>query len=609
MKQAVCLLWLLLLFSTSGTTALQAPYGTPEFVSLSSKQWPSASKWASLNASLGGRLDILRPWAAVCYSSDTLFNYEECQTVLKGYDNDTMRESASAALLWANWEACGYGNGCPLNYSNPQIIHDQVCHQGTTPPYSIAIRNASDASIVMKWAVKNKVKLTVKNTGHDYLGRSAAPSTLQVNTHSMSDMSYVPEFVPQGSTAAPVSALTIGAGAQLYNIYDYAGKMNFSAVLGACTTVGAAGGYLQGGGHGVLTPAYGLGADHVLEVEIVTADGLIRTINAFQDPELFWAVRGGGAGSWGIITSMTIQTYPVIGIGASLLVIEPNSSQNLTTLAIDFIALVGKYQNDFVNSGIVSVLIPFKAQYILNFYFPTTTSHISTLYPLFSELLTLSSNYSIALNTTSATMFASVTAAETENIGPFFDSVNLYGASNQLSSRLIPQSRLSTSTSIQDVAEAIWAGSQILSEPLLSGPAGTFGAVPPFLLGNMPAATRQKANETGANPGLYEAAWHVVFAVASTSDANETTSNAIAEAVHSATDPLTALGITSSYQNEGDAFEVNWQQAFFGYKYANLSSIKQKYDPGNFFTTYKGVASVTNLKAYQCYDEDLPADS
>jgi hypothetical protein len=177
-------------------------------------------------------------------------------------------------------------------------------------------------------------------------------------------------------------------------------------------------------------------------------------------------------------------------------------------------------------------------------------------------------------------MFASVTAAETENIGPFFDSVNLYGASNQLSSRLIPQTSLSTPTSIQKVAEAIWTGSQILNEPLLSGPSGTFGAVPPFLLGNMPAATRQKANETGANPGLYEAAWHVVYAMCVvnmlrrqdwineffrpwTIDANETTNDAIVEAIHGATDPLAALGIASSYQNEGDAFEVNWQQGQF----------------------------------------------
>jgi len=99
-----------------------------------------------------------------------------------------------------------------------------------------------------------------------------------------------------------------------------------------------------------------------------------------------------------------------------------------------------------------------------------------------------------------------------ESIGPFFDNLNLYGASNQLSSRLIPYTSLTTSTSIRGVAEAIWAGAQILNSPLQSGAPGTFGIVPPFLLGNMPAATRDKANQTGANPGLYEAAWHVIYA-------------------------------------------------------------------------------------------------
>lgn len=90
MKTSFWQFWLSLLISNSGTTALQAPYNTPEFVSLSSNSWPSASEWGSLNASLAGRLEVLRPWAAVCYSSDPLFDNEKCQAVLTGYDNDTM---------------------------------------------------------------------------------------------------------------------------------------------------------------------------------------------------------------------------------------------------------------------------------------------------------------------------------------------------------------------------------------------------------------------------------------------------------------------------------------------------------------------------------------
>ncbi|KAG6373897.1 hypothetical protein JVT61DRAFT_6050 [Boletus reticuloceps] len=68
---------------------LQAPYATPTFASLSSGAWPSDSEWASLNRSIGGRLQALSPWAAVCYTSDLLYDAEECQLVLSGYDNDT----------------------------------------------------------------------------------------------------------------------------------------------------------------------------------------------------------------------------------------------------------------------------------------------------------------------------------------------------------------------------------------------------------------------------------------------------------------------------------------------------------------------------------------
>lgn len=74
--------------------------------------------------------------------------------------------------------------------------------------------------------------------------------------------------------------------------------------------VGAAGGWLQGGGHSSLSPRYGLGVDNVLEIEIVTADGILRTVNEYNSPDLFWALRGGGGGTWGVITKATYKAYP-----------------------------------------------------------------------------------------------------------------------------------------------------------------------------------------------------------------------------------------------------------------------------------------------------------
>src|SRR5262249_23643277 len=80
---------------------------------------------------------------------------------------------------------------------------------------------------------------------------------------------------------------------------------------GGCTTVGAAGGFLQGGGFGSWSKKYGIAAASLLEAEVVTADGQLRVANACQHPDLFWALRGGGGGTFGVVTQVTLMTHPL----------------------------------------------------------------------------------------------------------------------------------------------------------------------------------------------------------------------------------------------------------------------------------------------------------
>ena len=67
---------------------LQAPYTIPSYVTLQDSSWPTPSTWAALNSTLGGRLRALRPWAAVCYTNDPLYDLAKCKTVLSSYTND-----------------------------------------------------------------------------------------------------------------------------------------------------------------------------------------------------------------------------------------------------------------------------------------------------------------------------------------------------------------------------------------------------------------------------------------------------------------------------------------------------------------------------------------
>lgn len=76
--------------------------------------------------------------------------------------------------------------------------------------------------------------------------------------------------------------------------------------------MGWAGGYIQGGGHGPLTSIYGMGADNVLSFEAITAKGEYVTANAKENPDLFWALKGGGPSSFAVVTQITVKTFPEV---------------------------------------------------------------------------------------------------------------------------------------------------------------------------------------------------------------------------------------------------------------------------------------------------------
>lgn len=101
-----------------------------------------------------------------------------------------------------------------------------------------------------------------------------------------------PFFQPRGCNfTIEAPAVTVGGGSQLGDLYEELDKINQTVVGGNSKTV-SVGGYLTGGGHSILAPRYGLGADQVLEMEVVTPMGDIVVANECQNQDLFWAMRG-----------------------------------------------------------------------------------------------------------------------------------------------------------------------------------------------------------------------------------------------------------------------------------------------------------------------------
>lgn len=100
------------------------------------------------------------------------------------------------------------------------------------------------------------------------------------------------------------------AGQDTGSLYTFAEANNITFIGGSARTIGAAGGWLQGGGHSILSNTYGLGVDRVLQFRVVTPDGRFRVANVCQNQDLFWALRGGGGGTFGVVLEATSQVVP-----------------------------------------------------------------------------------------------------------------------------------------------------------------------------------------------------------------------------------------------------------------------------------------------------------
>jgi hypothetical protein len=143
------------------------------------------------------------------------------------------------------------------------------------------------------------IDLTARSGGHSYGGYSSCPG-LVIDVSSLNAVSLEP-----GMRHA-----TVGAGAQLIDIYSQLGAGGVLLPGGSCPTVGIAG-LALGGGIGVFGRAYGLTCDNIASLEVVTADGSLRTCSPASHSDLYWASRGGGGGNFGVVTSFTFDVHPI----------------------------------------------------------------------------------------------------------------------------------------------------------------------------------------------------------------------------------------------------------------------------------------------------------
>lgn len=140
--------------------------------------------------------------------------------------------------------------------------------------------------------------------------RSIGYGSLSIWTHNFRGIEYIPSFKP---TSCPINgtiaAARVAAGVTGMEAQTEMAKHDSVVVTGSNPDVGLVG-WITGGGHGALSTTYGMGADNLLEATIVTASGDVLITNPCKNSDLFFAIRGGGGGTYGVVTEVVVGAYP-----------------------------------------------------------------------------------------------------------------------------------------------------------------------------------------------------------------------------------------------------------------------------------------------------------
>ncbi len=561
--------------------------GTSEYCLPNQSCWPTQAQWDALNKQVNGHLQQGHSPLSPCMKNS---NSMACKAILNQLKNPYFIESQPGATQSNGWVDAW---------------------QSTVSPYVVAVENVQEIAAAVNFARKHSLKLVVKGTGHDYLGRSNAPNSLLIWTHNMRKVTLHDHFVPQGCPAMhpPKPAVTVAAGTRWIEAYKEVTTNNGRYVQGGgCATVGAAGGFIQGGGFGSFSKKFGTGAAGILEAEIVTADGIIRTANACQNQDLFWALKGGGGSTYGVVSKITLLTHNLpSSFGKVKGTITAKSDAAYEQLIHHFI----NFYRINLNNEHWGEQVSFNPnnQMIFSLVFEgLSKTEVDKLWqPFLDWLAKKPEQYQFDLNSATRParhywdldyLIANAPDAIVVNKEKNASSGEFWWASNQSEvsmyinyylSMYLPFKLFAKENSAH-FARTLFNASRA-TEIALHFNKGLSGA-------SSDATARQK--NTAMNPEALDAAALIII-----SGGQQDTyahigghkpdlikaKKAIRQA-NKAMDLLHTLSPNSgTYPNEADYFIKNWQYALWGSNYPKLLQIKHKYDPHNVFTCHHCVGS------------------
>ncbi|KAF9631087.1 putative fad fmn-containing isoamyl alcohol oxidase protein [Lasiodiplodia theobromae] len=514
--------------------------------------WPSVADWAQLNDTVGGRLIATVPLGAPCH--DPTYDSTVCSTLQASWTSPELHDESSSSVMapfFAN-QSC-----------DPFTATDTPCTLGNYVQYAINVSSADDAIAGIRFATDKNVRLVIRNTGHDYLGKSTGAGSLGLWMHHLKDI----EIIDYSDAHYTGKAIKIGAGVQAGQAADAADAQGLVTIGGNSPTVGIAGGYSQGGGHTPLASKYGMAADQVLEWEVVDGLGNVHIANRQNNTDLYWAMSGGGGSTYGVALAMTAKLYediPVSGANISF------ASANIT--ADSFWNAIEKWSeviSPLLDKGIVA------NSYAMNTSFaiaPITAPGItadelsSLLQPYLSHLDSLGIQYQH-----SVVQFPGY-LAQHDAMTPVQGVGTTQGGSWIIPRAVVRERNDELTAAFRSVANDGGIVVNLHLRPSKEVAGDVDNAV-------LPAWRDADMASVIATLWNFTAPWSEMVA-----DQEKITNKYVP--MFSSLAPE-----SGTYMNEADYNQPDWQTAFYGANYDRLRSVKAKYDPHDIFYATTAVGS------------------
>jgi FAD/FMN-containing dehydrogenase len=528
--------------------------------------WPLKIVWDIFDLLLGGALSPIVPAASPCYQNSVYNNYDaaKCAAVNSNWGKEAFHYSDPGSMMFPLYE----GKTC-MPKADPAA--PGTCTQGGYSSYSIKVQNVAQIQLAVNFARLANLRLVIKNTGHDYNGRSTGKDALSLWMHNLKDIKFINNYV---SPDYKGKAFKVGAGVQVREMYEAAEQNRVSVVGGICPTVGITGGYITGGGHSPLMQLFGMAADQVVALEVVTASGHFVTATPAVNSDLYWALLGGGGSTFGIVTSAVIKALPKVHVTTSTwtFAVSPTVSEDTFFEAVEFLWNMFPELNEaktysyFFISGITgSFTFSMDAFFAPN---KTVAQFEALLAPFFAKLKALNIPY-----TTNTKFHNSFLPAYQATFEPLGQAIGNAGA--------LPGNRI--------IPAENWNDATIRANSFAAVKQAAKSGLGLSVYHQRPANPAKIINSV--NPAFRtEASMIIGISFPTTSD------DQLAAAAKSLTNdvlgPLREVSPNGgTYYNEADINEPDWQQAFWGSNYPRLLSIKNKWDPTGLFYSHHGVGS------------------